>query len=55
MLVEQRRARHEEPGRAEPALHRASLNERLLDRGQRAVGGETFDRDHGRPVGSGRR
>src|SRR5581483_443623 len=42
--LEQRRGRDHQPRRAEPALHGACLDERLLDRVQLAVRAEALDR-----------
>ena len=43
--LEQRRGRDDEPGRAEAALHRARVDERLLHRVQLVAGAEALDRD----------
>ena len=53
LLVEQRLRRHDHPGDAEPALDRAAVEERRLDRVERAVGlREAVDRLDRRPVGA---
>ena len=43
--VEQRVRGHDQPGRAEPALHRAGIDERLLHVAGRAERGDALDGD----------